>query len=345
MLHWQIARFHDGDKVMASVRWRDITLQFKMHKYVWTFLTALATWASLVWLCGQTVTLIFILSIFIHELGHAFVGRWVGLRKVNIEFVPFFGGRTYAISNFANQRDMALMVLAGPVSGLMFAWIGYASYAFTGWEPLRLFAAFNAAVSLINLLPVSPMDGGHIVSALLSPLRVTAIMWLEIAVIALACVIAYFAGVRAVILLTLWLAAMLVIVWHMRKVIDAERVMDAVAGRLGLDRTDFAAVIFYLNVSDDEELLETAAAARKKRRRFLVGRPRYITDDRWFVSCKCLAYVLQAFFQPPVTKNWKVVLAFLLVLTAGLCALLCWLLIGSEESFQQLLQYVISLYA
>ena len=78
------------------------------------------------------------------------------------------------------RRDMALVALAGPFANLlmMFIWAILAKLVFTfGNEPTLIMQLFitmcgigivvNVVLMVLNLLPVLPLDGGRIVSALL----------------------------------------------------------------------------------------------------------------------------------------------------------------------------------
>ncbi len=74
-------------------------------------------------------------------------------------------------------RDMALVAAAGPAVNLALAGVGalgYAAAAALGlgavaMGALSAFVFVNAALGLFNLIPVRPLDGGHILAALLPP--------------------------------------------------------------------------------------------------------------------------------------------------------------------------------
>ena len=79
------------------------------------------------------------------------------------------------------HRDMAIVAAAGPGSNLAMAagWtlvLAFAS-AFAGsasiFHPLQLMAEwgvlFNVLLAVINLFPLPPLDGGRVLSGLLSP--------------------------------------------------------------------------------------------------------------------------------------------------------------------------------
>jgi hypothetical protein len=85
-----------------------------------------------------------------------------GYRNLNILFIPFFG----AVATSTKKPDVAawkeiVMVLAGPVPGLV---AGCAAMYFDGWGLPWLSgpARFAVVINALNLLPVLPLDGGHL---------------------------------------------------------------------------------------------------------------------------------------------------------------------------------------
>jgi Zn-dependent protease len=115
--------------------------------------------------------LIVFVSVLVHELGHALVARAFGYRP-SIQLVGL-GGLTHPNANETVpwHRDV-LVTLAGPLSGLALGLTaGAIGLAVTSDGPLRfllsaLFAA-NLFWTVLNLLPVSALDGGRIASAVM----------------------------------------------------------------------------------------------------------------------------------------------------------------------------------
>jgi Zn-dependent protease len=115
-------------------------------------------------------------SVLVHELGHALAARRFGLEP-EIHLVGL-GGRTlpHAKEELPWHREV-LMTLAGPSAGLALGFVaGLTLLALRALgAPLSsmvaytLEAAFAANVfwSLVNLVPVAPLDGGHIARAVL----------------------------------------------------------------------------------------------------------------------------------------------------------------------------------
>jgi Zn-dependent protease len=118
-------------------------------------------------------------SILIHELGHALTARSFG-SDVAIELNAIGGLTTWTVppEEFGPGRR-ALVAAAGSAVGVLFGalvWVFYqASGPFDGltqFVVLRLIYV-NLFWGLLNWLPVRPLDGGHLLNALLEKLAPT----------------------------------------------------------------------------------------------------------------------------------------------------------------------------
>jgi Zn-dependent protease len=113
-----------------------------------------------------------VVSILVHELGHAYVGSRLGLspsiRLTTWGGLTSFPPRTVALST---GQNVALSI-AGPVAGLALGAVIVLlrSVAPASWADAEILAQLewvNVGWSIFNLLPMLPLDGGHIASALL----------------------------------------------------------------------------------------------------------------------------------------------------------------------------------
>lgn len=169
-----------------DLRWRMFGIEVRIHPTYWLF-ALLMGWPLLfpppqpgerselrLWLLGTWVACHFA-SILIHELGHVIAGRIFGVRA-NIVLYSFGG---LAIGNFpqAKRWQRIVVALAGPAAGLAL-WgtvvlldrhVFWPNFTVTRTQP-----AFVAAVqflifmnffwSLVNLIPVFPLDGGQVLT-------------------------------------------------------------------------------------------------------------------------------------------------------------------------------------
>ncbi len=129
----------------------------------------------------KVVLMVMILgSVLWHELGHALAARAIGIPTRDILLTPICGLARLARAP-DGPRDEILVALAGPVAnGLIagltagLAWLAGQSLSL-GQDllDLQLLAALfwvNAALCVLNLIPLFPMDGGRILRAVLAGL-------------------------------------------------------------------------------------------------------------------------------------------------------------------------------
>lgn len=118
---------------------------------------------ALIW--GWRFAVGFVALIAVHELGHYLEARRQGLNPALPVFVPFLGAYV-ALRNapFDPWRN-ALVSLAGPILG----GLGAAAVLVVGEVQddrfLLALAYTGFFLNLINLLPVGPLDGGHVLRA------------------------------------------------------------------------------------------------------------------------------------------------------------------------------------
>lgn len=142
-------------------------------------------WGALVtWSTALAAAFLFFVSILIHELSHALVGRAQGI-PVNAITLFVFGGVAQLEREPHSWRAELWMAIAGPVTsmvlGLLFLFLGG---MFAGPVDLedgeRAMAALNPVATLLlwlgpvniilavfNLVPGFPLDGGRVLRAIL----------------------------------------------------------------------------------------------------------------------------------------------------------------------------------
>ena len=130
------------------------------------------------------VALVF-LSILVHELGHALLYRHYGAYPA-ITFQGL-GGLTTASGSFSRMKSIVITA-AGPAFGFLLALAAFAVHLLVpgisgvGGYTLRVLIFINVFWSIMNLLPVYPLDGGQILGSILGPrrMRATAIIGLVV---------------------------------------------------------------------------------------------------------------------------------------------------------------------
>ncbi len=94
----------------------------------------------------------------IHECGHLFTMLLLGKKVASVKF-GYFGIKIFTDRKFLPEMKEAAIAAGGPAMNLFAAAVLF----ITGQEN---FAIMNLALAFFNLLPVSILDGGHILSAL-----------------------------------------------------------------------------------------------------------------------------------------------------------------------------------
>lgn len=125
---------------------------------------------------GLQFALILMLVIGVHELGHYLAMLAFGYRNVHMLALPLVGGVTIGQEAHPDALHRAWMSLMGPLPGLLIGWamliwmvIHDPSQLFRPDQPLTLAMYTFLLVNYLNILPFLPLDGGHIVQAMLPP--------------------------------------------------------------------------------------------------------------------------------------------------------------------------------
>ncbi len=187
-------------------------------------------------------------SVVVHEIGHAVAARGVGARVDRI-VVNLWGGHTVFGHSGLRPGSSALVALAGPAGNLLLAALGWLAgmllepVAMTmpaAWLLARALLVTNLLVAGFNLLPGLPLDGGHIVEALvwgLTGRRDTSLVvagWLGRLVAALVAwwwiVRPFFAGERPDLFAIVWVGFIGAFLWQgASQAVRAGRARQAVA--------------------------------------------------------------------------------------------------------------------
>jgi Zn-dependent protease/CBS domain-containing protein len=124
------------------------------------------------WTMGLAATLLLFLSVLLHEVSHAVVGRKVGVRIKKITLF-IFGGVAQIGDEPKSARDELKIALAGPACSLflLLAFVLLSQFLErlgAGIGPVavtRYLAWINGVLLGFNLVPGFPLDGGRILRA------------------------------------------------------------------------------------------------------------------------------------------------------------------------------------
>ena len=125
------------------------------------------------WVLGVITTLGLFLSVLVHELSHAFMGRSEGIEIEEIVLHPF-GGLARLRNEPENPRAEFRIAVAGPAASFLIGVVSFvlllpivrAGYT-TAAGILFLISAGNLLLAVFNLFPGYPLDGGRVLRAIL----------------------------------------------------------------------------------------------------------------------------------------------------------------------------------
>jgi Zn-dependent protease len=140
---------------------------FFIPKFALTFISIGASLWLYATLFGLKLGIVFILLLLMHELGHFYAFRMMGMKVSLPVFVPGFGAFVTVPQAKTMTLD-ALGALAGPLLGSAAAAICYVYGVSNGDEFWIACAHVGFFLNLFNLAPVPPLDGGRVI-AVLSP--------------------------------------------------------------------------------------------------------------------------------------------------------------------------------
>lgn len=108
----------------------------------------------------------FVLLIFVHEMGHYLAAKKRNLNVGVPTFIPFVGAWIQLKEQPMDAETEAFVGIAGPMLGSAGAFVCYLIAIDSGSHLMLALAYAGFVLNLFNLIPVSPLDGGRIVSVI-----------------------------------------------------------------------------------------------------------------------------------------------------------------------------------
>jgi Zn-dependent protease len=167
----------EPERTRYDVNFRVLRFPVRVHPFFWIFTALLG--ASVLEDYGVLFLLVWIavvlVSILVHELGHALAFRRFGVDSHIVLYA--FGGLAVPWSHVNGRWRRIVVSLAGPFAGFVLCGVLWGSNQLSPWVPDRgafgakpdpLWYAYIALVwvnlvwGIFNLLPVFPLDGGQV---------------------------------------------------------------------------------------------------------------------------------------------------------------------------------------
>ena len=138
----------------------------KIGKFLMTGGTMLVSIITYAFVYGWRYSVGLVGLIFAHEMGHYVAARKVGLNVGAPCFIPFVGAWIELKEQPLSAEVEAFIGIAGPLVGSAAAFLCYLAAEEFGLRWLLAISYSGFMLNLFNLIPLSPLDGGRIVSVI-----------------------------------------------------------------------------------------------------------------------------------------------------------------------------------
>ncbi|HET7577746.1 MAG TPA: site-2 protease family protein [Bacillales bacterium] len=161
---WSAALATIGLAILAKLKW--VIGLLKLTKFGGMFLSLIFSLAGYAVFYGWTFAAVLVYLILIHESGHLVAARQKGIKTSPALFIPFIGAVISMKERPKDAATEAYLAYGGPLAGLISFLPAIPLYYWTHASVWGLMIFLGALLNLFNLLPVSPLDGGRIVTVL-----------------------------------------------------------------------------------------------------------------------------------------------------------------------------------
>lgn len=129
-------------------------------------LSALVTFVVYCLIFSWKISLLLMLLVSFHELGHLLAAHHSGLKTKGMYLIPFVGGAAIINDRFKTAAQKAYVILMGPAFGAILSLGAFALYYFTGNLYFKIIAYSSAIMNVFNLIPISFLDGGQLLDSI-----------------------------------------------------------------------------------------------------------------------------------------------------------------------------------
>jgi Zn-dependent protease len=149
--------------ILTKLKYVLVILKFAKFSTIISMFVSLGVYAMIYgWKFGIAIVYV----IFIHEMGHLIAMKIKKIPASPAIFIPFVGAMISVKGEIKDAKTEAFIAYGGPLAGLISILPAIPLYILTEDPLYALIIYLGAFVNLFNLLPVSPLDGGRIVTTL-----------------------------------------------------------------------------------------------------------------------------------------------------------------------------------
>jgi Zn-dependent protease len=282
-----------GAFLLANLKWLLGLLKFS--KFGATFLSMFLSLILYANFYGWKFAAALIYLIFVHEMGHLVAAKQKGIRTSPAIFIPFAGALISMKDQPRDAATEAYLAYGGPLAGLISILPALPLYWGTGDPFWALVIYLGATINLFNLLPVSPLDGGRIVTVLSTKI------WL-IGLLGILALLLF--SPSPMLFLIFFLGA--ITWWNRSREGYKKRVLTYERERLGRFLAELRTWPTLLSVGDTKERLydeyRAATAKRVQNKRFFLP---FLQDDKRFAVDRARIDRLYAELAWNVYQQWE----------------------------------------
>ncbi|WP_372872131.1 site-2 protease family protein [Shewanella sp.] len=144
------------------------SLGFKLLKSAKVIKAVLAgaSLAAYSWLFSFQFALALITCLVVHEYGHVRAMKYFGMKTKGFYLIPFMGGLALNEDKINTRWQDVVISIMGPTFGLFMSLACLVGWWITENPFFAGLATFNSLLNLFNLLPILPLDGGHVIKSI-----------------------------------------------------------------------------------------------------------------------------------------------------------------------------------
>jgi len=107
-----------------------------------------------------------LVALLIHEFGHFFAMKAFNYSNVKLFILPLLGAYVSGKKSTISQRQMSIVILAGPVPGIIIGFCLLLTNIYYPNDKIEMLGTIFFLLNWFNLLPFIPLDGGRLMETL-----------------------------------------------------------------------------------------------------------------------------------------------------------------------------------